>query len=107
METSESVIVGAMWICADCYFAHHYGIGSDAWDSDPQWDRDMYESEIAGLDLSDWTCADHPNDLSVCESCGSAEYENGITEFSWQSCELCRSSLGGSRFRMAVWDRND
>jgi hypothetical protein len=93
---------GEIWACTDCLFAHHYG--PDSIES-AEWDRDTYESEITGLDLSDYSCTAHDGTAaSECAECGRESDESGYSEFSRQSCELCRSSLGGSRFRMAVWE---
>ncbi len=107
METSESVIVGAVWVCTDCYMAHHYGTDDRYVEFSDEWDRDTYEMKAAEMDLTDWSC---DPDLI-----GDDEIENGRREFSWQgrrefswqSCDLCESRLGGSRYRLAVWDRND
>lgn len=83
-----------VWVCVDCYFAHHYG-----WhEHDGQW----FAEE------SDTPCDREP--LKLLESCGNitdntdSETGEGINEFSWRSCDGCGSGLGGGRHRLTVWE---
>lgn len=90
-----------VYVCEDCYFAHHYGYvaGPDNnWlvgpDCDP--DKDATDREplarLAGLDVSDNT---------------NSETGEGIDTFSWTSCQGCGSHLGGSRYRLAIFEQTD
>jgi hypothetical protein len=81
---------GNLEVCEDCYLAHHYGAHEHdgKWysgESDTPSDREPL-SECIGLDLADNT---------------DSENGEGITTFSWSSCDGCGSSLGGGRFRLA------
>ena len=94
------------WVCVDCYFAHHYGAHQDddgLWyageDDEPvggsyliqQGDRSHNREPLAQLDgynLSDNT---------------DSETGEGIDDFSWGACPGCGSTLGGARYRLAVW----
>jgi hypothetical protein len=107
------------WVCVDCYFAHHYG----ASERDGQWfaggtdtpaDREPL-NKLEGYETTDNTCSDHTvedlydsdgdrtDETSACEYCGQTDYETGEQTFSWSSCDGCGSTLGGSRYRLAVW----
>jgi hypothetical protein len=68
------------WVCTDCYFAHHYG-ATGCEPSEPL-------ALLDGFELADNTDSD------------SGE---GIDEFSWSSCDGCGSTLGGSRYRLAMF----
>ena len=80
------------YVCTDCYFAHHYG----ATEVDGQW--------FAGE--SDTPCDREPlvllNGFDLADNTDS-ETGEGIDDFSWRSCEGCGSTLGGSRFRLALF----
>ena len=66
--------------------------------------------------ISDNTCSNHDverlddedagyDDTTECPHCGQTGWENGITEFTWRSCDGCESNLGGSRYRLAIhWE---
>lgn len=110
---------GDVWVCTDCYFAHHYG----RHEHDGLWysgeSDEPCELEPLGklddVDLSDNTCSDHDADETrdddyelieiPCTHCGQTGYENGIQEFSWSSCGGCGSNLGGSRYRLHWTER--
>lgn len=143
MDTNEHC---TLWVCADCYFAHHYGvtvtatthtadggeievpIGPDesvqayidkgctiryyAGDSDSPADRAPL-SRLTGR-LADATCSNHywgqdvggwgyEGDWDPCNQCGRAGRENGIDEFSQSQCDGCGSTLGGYRYRLALF----
>jgi ribosomal protein L37AE/L43A len=112
-----------VWVCVDCYFAHHYG----ATEVDGQWfagesDRPCESGEPLRLlddyETSDNTCSDHAvedlydedgdhtGETTVCDFCGQTGYEDGEQEFSWSRCDGCGSHLGGSRYRLAIWTTN-
>jgi hypothetical protein len=81
---------GNIEVCVDCYFAHHYG----ATLVDGEW--------FAGE--SDSPCEREPlKHMDNCELADNtdSETEEGITDFSWGSCDGCGSNLGGSRYRLA------
>ena len=91
METATEYL--PVWVCTDCYFAHHYG----AHEHDGQWYAGESDSPadreplalLDGYDLADNT---------------DSETGVGIDEFSWSSCGGCGSTLGGSRHRLAVFE---
>lgn len=81
---------GNLEVCEDCYFAHHYGMHEHngqwfAGDTDIAANREPL-SRCTGVELADNT---------------DSETSEGITTFSWSSCEGCGSNLGGSRYRLA------
>jgi ribosomal protein L37AE/L43A len=100
-----------IWVCTDCHFAHHYG----ATEVDGQWyagesdspaDREPLALIGDEYVVADNTCSDHEgDDETACEHCGQEGYEDGIQDFSWSRCDGCGSTLGGSRYRLAVFDR--
>lgn len=116
---------GDIWVCLDCYFAHHYGASEHdgqwfAGDSDTPCDREPLGLWVQDHEFTDNTCSDHEvtyepvvyadgetdpdGDIAVaCPHCGSDDEDNGIDEFSWRSCSGCGSTLGGSRYRLHVW----
>ncbi len=89
---------GEAWVCTDCYFAHHYGVTEHdgqwfAGESDTPSDREPL-CKLEGYDLADNT--------DVNQEFGE---ETGEQDFSWRSCDGCGSTLGGSRHRLAVFER--
>jgi hypothetical protein len=142
-----------IWVCVDCYFAHHYG--RHFHDREPTDDElhawhggylrghdlpNMVHDENAdnddglmvrewfaggspmtegpatvsrspsstGLELADDTCSNHNgDDETECSYCSREGYEDGITDFTWRSCHGCGSNLGGSRYRLAGWQRKE
>jgi hypothetical protein len=91
-------------VCTDCYFAHHYGTtsqptadGGTVWysgDSDTPADCEPL-ARLAGCELSDNAYGESYDGLDW-----SGE---GVDAFSWSTCEGCGSTLGGARYRLAVW----
>lgn len=84
-----------VWVCVDCYFAHHYGAHEHegewfAGESDTPSDREPL-SLLEGFDIADNT---------------ESSTGEGIDDFSWQSCSGCGSTLGGSRYRIAIWEQS-
>ncbi len=145
---------GDIWVCTDCYFAHHYGAHEHegewfAGESDEPCDREPLSDGLEGFELTDNTCSNHTWDreqecpvcddgvvewLPVrspplmwesgypvlcwvcdgtgkieepCQHCGSDGDEDGLQEFSRSSCEGCGSHLGGHRFRLHLWKREE
>ncbi len=91
---------GEAWVCVDCYFAHHYGAHEHegqwfAGESDSPSDREPL-ALLEGYELADNT--------DVNQEFGE---ETGEQDFSWRSCDGCGSTLGGSRHRLAVFERAD
>jgi ribosomal protein L37AE/L43A len=112
-----------VWVCTDCYFAHHYG----ASEHDGKWYANESDSPcesgeplrlLDNYETSDNTCSNHSvedlydedgdrtGETSACEDCGQTDYETGIEDFSWRRCDGCGSTLGGSRYRLAIWTTN-
>lgn len=114
-----------VWVCVDCYFAHHYGASEH--------ERPLSGAEtshylhgyldipgtitetVEGLVVSQWyagesdtPCDREPLGLWVqghhLADNTDSETGEGIDEFSWRQCSGCGSTLGGSRYRMAVHD---
>lgn len=84
---------GPAWVCVDCYFAHHYGMSEHegqwfAGESDTPADR----KPLALLD--EFELADNTE----------SETGEGMDEFSWSSCDGCGSTLGGARYRLALFE---
>lgn len=85
-------------VCTDCYFAHHYGATEAQTKTGTVWfagESDSFTDLeplrlLEGLELADAT---------------DSETGEGLECFSWRSCEGCGSSLGGSRFALAVLER--
>jgi hypothetical protein len=86
-------------VCTDCYFAHHYGVTEAqtkdgtryfAGESDTFADREPL-TLVAEYDLADNT---------------DSNTGEGLEDFSWSSCDGCGSTLGGARFRLALFTKN-
>lgn len=91
---------GNLWVCVDCYFAHHYGVTEVdgeffAGESDTPADCEPLHLTM-GCELAD-------NTNSNVEFGGDDYDESGMQDFSWSSCDGCNSTLGGSRYRLAYW----
>jgi hypothetical protein len=87
-----SATFSSVWVCVDCYLTHHYGAQKNdgkwfAGESDTPCDREPLNR------LSDSEIADNTN----------SETGEGINDFSRYSCDGCGSTLGGSRYRLAVF----
>ena len=82
-----------VWVCVDCYVSHHYG----AHEHEGEWFAGDGDSPCDGEPLTllaDFHLADNTD----------AETGDGIDGFSWSRCDGCGSTLGGSRYRLAVWE---
>jgi hypothetical protein len=67
----------------------------------------LYEEWPFGYPVLCWVCDGDGKILVPCPYCHSDDDENGIQEFSWSSCEGCGSHLGGSRYRLHLWKREE
>lgn len=47
----------------------------------------------------------HHYGCTPCTHCKRADYDNGLYEFSWSSCQGCGSGLGGARYRLHWTER--
>jgi hypothetical protein len=82
-----------IWVCVDCYFAHHYG----AHEHEGQWYAG--ESDIPS-DRKPLGMIDDERHLA---DNTDSETGEGIDSFSMSRCDGCGSSLGGERYRLAVF----
>lgn len=86
---------GIIWVCTDCYFAHH-----------------GYDSHELGYEpcCEVWSLWEAPIEITAggaCE-CGGVTDEGYDCEcdhdsFSWRSCDGCGCTLGGVRHAMTYW----
>lgn len=84
-----------LWVCCDCYYIHHFGdIGQGHRDNDM---TEARNTECLNAYMS------YGGDRYVSDNTDS-ETGGGIDEFSWTSCDCCGSTLGGSRYRLALED---
>lgn len=122
-----------VWVCTDCYFAHHYGVtevdrpATD--DETSDWHGgylrtghsvpNVIEETDHGLVIREWFAgeSDSPADRkplgliddqtrladNTSDPDDDPDADAGIDDFSWRSCQGCGSTLGGSRYRLAVW----
>lgn len=123
-----------VWVCTDCYFAHHYGIHEHpdqpgiwyAGDTDTPADRKPLSDIEPGRELTDWTDSNlweqvfsyqiEQLPLTRLDNLTEAEIEelsalldrlhqgSGIHEFSTSACDGCGTPLHGARYRLALWD---
>jgi hypothetical protein len=122
---------GEVWVCTDCYFAHHYGarrIVREATEAERNhWlhaEGNTYHArQIAGLwfnetpeglEVVEWFAGDSDSRCEGGEPLGylggleladntDSDTGAGIDGFSWSWCDGCHSTLGGSRYRLAFW----
>ena len=130
VSTPKPTPYGEAWVCTDCYFAHHYGVTTvdrEATDDESHdWHggylRDghslpnIVEETDHGLTVREWFAGDSdtPCDrqplarLDGFDTADNTDGEtgDGIHEFSWSSCDGCGSTLGGSRYRLSLWERS-
>ena len=87
---------GSAMVCVDCYFSHHYG----AQEHDGQWfageSDEPCDREPLAL-LADYDLADNTD----------SDTGEGMDDFSWRACEGCGSILGGARYRLALFVRQN
>lgn len=87
--------------CTDCYYALH---GLDIDDDDTAPDREPLGLLPDDAEIADNTCSSHDgDDDTACTYCQQTGHDDGIVEFTWSRCETCGSTLGGARYRLAVW----
>lgn len=77
-----------IWACPDCYLVFHYGFGEAETSED-------YDVNAMGRFYDEYGFH------SVTDN---ADDEEGIREFSKAPCDICKSHLAGSRYRLALWD---
>lgn len=95
MSTRFSKVGGLIWVCTDCYFAHH-GIENDDYTPDEiPWNR--WEGDPAEI-TSGMMRAEHD---SECDPENECECEQQT--FSWSQCDGCGSMLGGAREAFTYW----
>ena len=104
-------------VCVDCYMEHHHGDTGHNIEKHIQRELDGKGGHLSSGIIVDkpenyclWDCGecydcdDYSNDMIRYEE----EVENdGYEEFSWSECDLCRSSLGGSRHGMTLFIEKD
>jgi hypothetical protein len=92
--------LGTVWVCADCYLAHH-GI-DDETDATPDCEplsRIGDDVDVTAGMLSE----EHADDCDP----SADDYEECDCEtqsFSWSQCEGCGSQLGGERHALTLWE---
>ncbi len=107
-----------LWVCVDCWYGVH-GILEDASALARYRDamgRVQRDNEPLGVSIRpDGACesaefcamGEHDCDsLNYCEEsarCESGECDCNTVAFSWNNCELCLSSLGGSRHAVTLF----
>lgn len=90
---------GDVYVCTDCYFAHHYGYRSEPFEARTRYlIGPDYTADVSTLTRPLWLV----DDLHVADNTDS-ETGEGIHDFSWSSCEGCGSHLGGSRYRLHLY----
>lgn len=120
----------SVWVCEDCYIAHHFGFfpcgpssecggtqhnckpGVIMWhigEGDTVSDREPL-TLLDGYEIYDGTCSNHydgqdPDD-DECKICGRGAEEDGVQSFTWSSCEGCGSHLGGGRSLLTLREVN-
>jgi hypothetical protein len=96
------------WVCTDCYFTHHYGRESieEPPDREPLGLIDRPGDLSAGLmaDEHDTDCPVWLGDPNRPDVPTTAECDCERRTFTWQRCEGCGSTLGGSREALTYWD---
>lgn len=78
-----------MMVCVTCYFLIANGEG------DPEWTQEQHDEHLRTMDKF---CGD----LSL--ALGDSENDH---EFSWSSCDSCRSTLGGSRHEVIGFEHRN
>lgn len=96
LEYADDPDATYLWVCTDCYFAHHYGDNVDLAD-DVGIDRpEPATVPLSELDSVHWHYADA---VDLERRFG----ETGEEEFSTRSCEGCGTHLAGARHRLVMW----
>lgn len=91
-----------LWVCVDCYFAHH---GAD---DDPSHapDREPLglipeDTELTAGLFREQHADGCPNGTE--DSWGTEDCDCERREFSWSRCDGCGSALGGAREALTAW----
>ncbi|MBA3580800.1 MAG: hypothetical protein H0W42_12550 [Gemmatimonadaceae bacterium] len=93
--------LGEVWVCTDCYFAHHYG----AHEHEGVWYAGESDSpcEFEPLgELPEYGYVSGDQEVTFISDWTDSDTGDGIEEFTWRSCDGCGSHLGGSRYRLAI-----
>jgi hypothetical protein len=113
-----------LWVCTDCYIAHHYGYSTveraatddevNAWLNGHRLDvAGEFDETPEGLIVRQWYAGEDPvlpcdrKPLALVDpdrllDNTNSETGDGIDTFSWDSCEGCGSDLGGYRYRLSL-----
>lgn len=87
-------------VCVDCFFfVVNDEEPEDSTDWSAQETREAMQRE-AGNTGGHFACGVPPKEEDEEEEEG--DEEDGYTDFTWQACELCRSTLGGSRYALTL-----
>lgn len=106
MAANETVDI-VVWVCQDCFFHLDDGeipegmSSADALAWEARIDKNIGNLE-AHLGRSSKACG-HDLDIEYEEHVENCE----VKEFSWSFCDLCESSLGGSRHAVTLFRRNN
>lgn len=91
---------GTVWVCVDCYVAHHYGVTLQGrLDGAPI--KGAVMSLLVDYDITDGLVADQHECSAVELALG--ECQCGELNFSKTPCEGCGSTLAGSREALTLW----
>jgi len=83
--------VSQLWVCTDCMIGNV---------------NEGETLEYVSFTGNAFPCETSPNFTADMEDLPREEWAedgNGIHDFSWDACEGCGSTLGGARYRFAVW----
>ena len=88
---------GTVWVCTDCYMAHHYG--------EPTTTEEGLQpmSLLVDFEVTDGL----PANLHECSAAelASGDCQCGELNFSKTPCEGCGSTLAGAREALTLWSQ--
>lgn len=79
-----------IWLCVDCMFAEELGELPE--------DEERAEEVEEGLERL-------MKAGEIWANFGGTDEYDGYEEFSWSQCDCCGDTLGGSRYRYALWPK--
>ena len=80
-------------VCQDCYFYHHYEI--ESFETYPELTKEQQQKIINSFN-------EISKDYKIFDN-----YDSNIgPSFSWYSCDICNSGLGGDRFGLLQIEHN-
>lgn len=89
-------------VCVDCLM----GLANGDWpEVGENWTEEQENHVIEGLTQFEFTLGHIAEEVHPGEDCDE-DMECPRTEFSWSRCDLCNSSLGGSRDDVTIWFRD-